>query len=179
MVLKAAEVLISKERIAERVDAIASEISQKYAGDSVLMIGILRGAAIFLSDLVRAIDPSVEVTMEFMKASSYGASTQSSGKVEISNGPTIDVRDRNVIIVEDIVDTGLTLKRLCEYFSASGAAKVEVCVLLDKRERRVANVPVEYVGFVIPDQFVVGYGMDYDEKMRNLPSIHVVREFAE
>ncbi len=179
MALKAAEVLISQERIAERVKTIAAEIGQKYAGQNVLMIGILRGAVIFLSDLVREIPSSVDVTIEFMKASSYGASTQSSGEVRISQEPTIDVRGRNVIIVEDIVDTGLTLRRLCEYFSASGAASVEVCVLLDKRERRVAEVPVEYVGFVIPDQFVVGYGMDYDEKMRNLPSIHVVREAAE
>ncbi len=179
MELKAAEVLLSKDQIAERVRAIGEEISAKYRGEELVMIGILRGAVIFMSDLVRCIDPSVNVTMEFMKASSYGASTTSSGKVAITQPPTIDVKDRHVMIVEDIVDTGLTLQRLCEYFSGHGAASVEVCVLLDKRERRVVDVPVEYVGFVIPDEFVVGYGMDYDEKMRNLPSIHAVRAVSE
>ena len=179
MELKPAEVLISKEAIAERVSAIAKEITARYDGGSVLMVGILRGAVIFLADLVREIGPSVEVSIEFMKASSYGASTQSSGKVAITQQPTMEIEGRNVIIVEDIVDTGLTLKRLREYFADHGAASVAVCVLLDKQDRRVVDVPVEYTGFVIPDEFVVGYGMDYDEKMRNLPEIFTVRPVDE
>lgn len=178
MELKAAEVLISKEQIADRVKVIAHEISEKYHGKDLLVIGILRGAVIFMTDLVREVDPDVKLAMEFMKASSYGASTTSSGKVTLSQTP-VDVKGRNVLIVEDIIDTGLTMQRLCGFFKDSGAASVEVCVLLDKRERRVVDVPVQYVGFVIPDQFVVGYGMDYDEKMRNLPSIHVVRAVEE
>ncbi len=179
MELKAADVLISDERIAARVREIGAEISEKYAGRDILMIGILRGAVIFMSDLARAISPSVNVTMEFMKASSYGTSTTSSGKVVITQQPAMAVEGRNVIIVEDIVDTGLTLRRLREYFAEHGARSVEVCVLLDKRERRVVEVSVEYTGFVIPDEFVVGYGMDYGEKMRNLPSIHTVRPVSE
>ncbi len=179
MELKPADVLISHEQIAERIKEIAQEISHKYAGQDLMMIGILRGAVIFMSDLARAIDPSVGLTMEFMKASSYGASTQSSGKVAITQQPTMEIKDRQIIIVEDIVDTGLTLKRLREYFAAHGAKSVEVCVLLDKKDRRVVDVPVEYTGFVIPDEFVVGYGMDFDEKMRNLPSIHKVCQVSE
>ena len=179
MELKPADVLISSEQIAKRIKEIAAEISRKYAGQNLMMVGILRGAVIFISDLVREIDQSIGVTMEFMKASSYGASTQSSGKVAITQQPTMEIEGRRVIIVEDIVDTGLTLKRLREYFAAHGAETVEVCVLLDKKDRRVVDVPVEYTGFVIPDEFVVGYGMDFDEKMRNLPSIHKVRPVSE
>lgn len=179
MELKAAEVLIAKELIAARVRVLASEISKKYDGQSLTVIGILRGAVIFMADLVREISPSVNVVMEFMKAASYGASTTSSGKVTISQGTGIAVKGRNILIVEDIVDTGLTLQHLRGYFKDEGAASVEVCVLLDKRERRVVDVPVEYTGFVIPDEFVVGYGMDYDQKMRNLPSIHTVRSVSE
>ncbi len=179
MELKAADILISADQIAERVRIIGAEISAKYSGENLVMIGILRGAVIFMSDLVRCIDPSVNVTMEFMKASSYGASTTSSGKVVITQPPTIDVSGKHVMIVEDILDSGLTLQRLREYFGTYGAKSVETCVLLDKKERRVIDVPVEYVGFVIPDEFVVGYGMDYDEKMRNLPSVHIVRAIPE
>ena len=175
MELKAAEILISREKIEERVRAIGAEIGAKYRGDSLLVIGILRGAVIFMADLVREIDPSVDVSLEFMKASSYASSTVSSGKVTISQTPTVPVEGKHVLIVEDIVDTGLTLQRLREYFASQGAASVEVCVLLDKKERRVVDVPVEYTGFVIPDEFVVGYGMDFAERMRNLPSIHVAR----
>ena len=164
MELKAAEVLIARERIAARVRVLASEISKKYDGQSLTVIGI---------------SPSVNVVMEFMKAAYYGASTTSSGKVTISKGTGIAVKGRNILIVEDIVDTGLTLQHLRGYFKDEGAASVEVCVLLDKRERRVVDVPVEYTGFVIPDEFVVGYGMDYDQKMRNLPSIHTVRSVSE
>ena len=179
MELKPADVLISREQIAERISEIAQEISRKYAGQNIMMVGILRGALIFMSDLVREIDQSIGVTMEFMKASSYGASTQSSGKVAITQQPTMEIAGRHVIIVEDIVDTGLTLKRLREYFEAHGAESVEVCVLLDKKDRRVVDVPVEYTGFVSPDEFVVGYGMDFDERMRNRPSIHKVRPVEE
>lgn len=179
MELKPAYVLISQESIRDRVAEMAREITAKYAGRDVLMVGILRGAFIFMADLVRQIDPSVCVTIEFMKASSYGASTQSSGKVAITQQPTMEIRGRRVIIVEDIVDTGLTLMRLRDYFAEHGAASVEVCVLIDKRERRVVDVPVEYTGFVIPDEFIVGYGMDYDDKMRNLPSIYTVCEAKE
>ncbi|MDY3867918.1 MAG: hypoxanthine phosphoribosyltransferase [Pyramidobacter sp.] len=175
MEFRAAEVLISEKQIAERVDAIAAELSAKYKGKELVVIGILRGAVVFMTDLIRKVDPSVILKIGFMKASSYGASTETSGKVNITQGLDTPVKDKHVLIVEDIVDTGLTLQRLRDYFEAQEAASVEVCVLLDKKERRVVDVPVEYVGFVIPDEFVVGYGMDYAELMRNLPAIHVAR----
>ena len=179
MELRAAEILISEEQIRERVKVIGAEISERYRGQQLITIGILRGAIIFMSDLVRAIDPSVDVRLEFMKASSYASSTISSGKVSISQPTLTSVEGKHVLIVEDIVDTGLTLKRLREYFAEQGASSVEVCVLLDKKERRVVEVPVEYTGFVIPDEFVVGYGMDFDENWRNLPSIHIARTVEE
>lgn len=178
MEFRAAEVLISEKQIAERVTAIAAELSEKYRGKELVVIGILRGAVIFMTDLVRKIDPSVILTMGFMKASSYGTSTETSGKVKISQGLDTVVRGKHVLIVEDIVDTGLTLQRLRHYFEDQEAQSVEVCVLLDKKERRVVDVPVEYVGFEILDEFVVGYGMDYAELMRNLPDIHIARSVS-
>ena len=178
MEFRAAEVLISEKQIDERVAAIAAQLSAKYQGKELVVIGILRGAAIFMADLVRKVDPSVVLTMGFMKASSYGASMVNSGNVKIAQGVDTDVKGKHVLIVEDIVDTGLTLQRLRKYFEELEAASVEVCVLLDKKERRVVDVPVEYVGFEIPDEFVVGYGMDYAQLMRNLPAIHVARSVS-
>ncbi|MGI6075719.1 MAG: hypoxanthine phosphoribosyltransferase [Pyramidobacter sp.] len=168
------EVLISSEKIAERVSALGAEISEKYKGKDLCVIGILCGAVVFMADLVRCISPSVNLSMEFIKASSYGASTQSSGDVKLAHPMALDVKNRHVLIVEDIVDSGNTLKKLREYFAAQGAASVEVCALLNKKERRTTDVKIEYSGFDIPDVFVVGYGMDYDEHLRNLPSVHVL-----
>lgn len=175
MELKAGEILITREQIAERVAAIGAEISAKYKGQSLVVIGILRGAVIFMADVIRAIDPSVDVSLEFIRASSYASSTVSSGKVTLSQSTTVSVEGKHVLIVEDIIDTGLTLQRLCEYYRGQGALSVEICCLLNKKERRVVDVPVEYSGFIIPDEFVVGFGMDFDEKMRNLPDIHIAR----
>lgn len=169
------EVLISSEEIAERVRALGAKISEKYHGQDLCVIGILCGAVIFMADLVRCISPSVKLSMEFIKASSYGASTQSSGDVKLAYPMKLDVKNRHVLIVEDIVDSGNTLKKLRGYFAGQGASSVEVCALLNKKERRVTDVKIEYSGFDIPDVFVVGYGMDYNERLRNLPSVHVLR----
>ncbi|MGN0838561.1 MAG: hypoxanthine phosphoribosyltransferase [Pyramidobacter sp.] len=169
------EVLISSDKIAEKVRQLGAEISRKYKGQDLYVIGVLRGAAIFMADLVRCIDSFVNVSLEFIKASSYGTSTESSGTVTVQQPAPLNVKGKHILIVEDIVDSGRTLKKLREYFIALGAESVEICTLLDKKERRVTDVEIEYSGFDIPDVFVVGYGMDYDGKLRNLPSIHVLR----
>lgn len=173
-----AEELISQKEIDARVSEIAAEISRKYSGQRLVVVGILRGAVIFLTDLVRKIDPSVDVVLEFMRASSYGASTKTSGEVKITQDLDNPIRGAHVLIVEDIVDTGLTLFRLKEYLRQRETASIEICALLDK-ERRVAPVQVDYAGFDIPDKFVVGYGMDCGERWRNLPSIHVINTIQE
>ena len=171
--------MCARTQLFKRVAQIGSELTAKYQGEQLMMVCILRGAVIFMADLVRAVGPNVDVSIEFIKASSYGASTVSSGTVAITQQTTLDVKGRHVLIVEDIVDTGRTLKRLREYFAEQGAVSVEVCVLLDKKDRRIVEVPVEYTGFSIPDEFVVGYGLDFDEKMRNLPAVYTVRQVAE
>ena len=173
--MKAAEVLIAREQIAARVSVLASEISKKYDGQSLTVIGILRGAVIFMADLVREISPSVNVVMEFMKAASYGASTTSSGKVTISQGTGIAVKGRNILIVEDIVDSGRTLNALKETLLGKNVSSLKIATLLDKPERRVVDIDVDYCGFQVPDEFVVGYGLDYNQRYRNLPYIGILK----
>lgn len=170
------EVLVSTEAIATRVKEIGEQISADYEGKDILMIGVLRGAVIFMADLARAI--SRPVALDFMAVSSYGAATHSSGVVRILKDLDEDIEGKHLLIVEDIIDSGLTLKYLVENLKSRKPASIKVCTLLSKPSRRKVDVPVDYNGFTIPDQFVVGYGLDYAEKYRNLPFIGVLKPEA-
>ncbi len=168
------EVLIDEKEIRKRVEELGKEISADYSGKDLVVIGILKGAVVFLSDLVRCIDRDVGVTLDFMAVSSYGDSTNTSGIVRIIKDLDCSIRGKHVLIVEDIVDTGLTLSYLVKMMLEREPESVRVCALLDKVDRRKVEVAVRYTGFVIPDYFVVGYGLDYSGRWRNLPSVHVV-----
>lgn len=170
------EVLIDAGQLAERVRELGEEITADYAGKDILMIGVLRGAVIFMSDLARAVQ--VPVAIDFMAVSSYGASTSSSGVVRILKDLDEDLNGRHVLIVEDIIDSGLTLNYLVDNLKARNPASLKLCTLLNKPSRRKATVHVDYNGFTIPDYFVVGYGLDFDEKYRNLPFIGVLKPAA-
>ncbi|MDO7788397.1 hypoxanthine phosphoribosyltransferase [Desulforamulus aquiferis] len=167
------KILLDEAQIKERVLQLGQQISQDYKGESILMVGILKGAMIFLADLVRNID--VTTYFDFMAVSSYGAGTVSSGAVRILKDLDKSIEGRHVIIVEDIVDTGLTLQYLVENMKSRGPASLKICTLLDKPSRRKVDVQIDYNGFSIPDEFVVGYGLDYGEKYRNLPYIAVLK----
>lgn len=168
------EVLVSTEDIEKRVKELGQEITKDYEGKDLMLVGILKGAAIFMSDLVRNID--IPLTMDFMAVSSYGNSTESSGVVRIIKDLDTNIEDKHILIVEDIIDTGLTLSYLSDNLKKRGAKSVKICTLLDKPERRKVKVPVDYRGFIIPDEFVVGYGIDYAEKYRNIPFISSLKE---
>ncbi|MCL2337755.1 MAG: hypoxanthine phosphoribosyltransferase [Firmicutes bacterium] len=169
-------VLIPKAGIDQKVKELALAISKDYAGKNLLMAGILKGAMIFMADLVRA--ATIGVQFDFMAVSSYGSSSQSSGVVRIIKDLDQNIQGRHVLLVEDVVDTGLTLNYLLEILKAREPASVAICALLDKPSRRVVDVPVDYNGFVIPDEFVVGYGLDYNEQYRNLPDVCVLKPAA-
>ena len=160
------DILFTQETITKRVRELGSEISADYAGKSPLLIGVLKGSFIFMADLMREI--SLPVSVDFLAASSYGDRAVTSGTVDLQKAVSADVTGRDVILVEDILDTGVTLKYLKEYIGTLGPASVKICVFLDKAERRQADVSGDYVGFVCPDKFVVGYGLDYSERYRNL-----------
>ncbi|WP_416197262.1 MAG: hypoxanthine phosphoribosyltransferase [Sporanaerobacter sp.] len=170
------EVLVSKEDIEKRVRELGTQITEDYRGKDLMLVGILKGAAIFMADLARNID--IPLTMDFMAVSSYGNATQSSGVVRIVKDLDTSIEGKDILIVEDIIDTGLTLGYLTDNLTKRGARSVRICTLLDKPERRKVNVPVDYRGFIIPDEFVVGYGIDYAEKYRNLPYISSLKEEA-
>ncbi|MBX5476755.1 MAG: hypoxanthine phosphoribosyltransferase [Clostridia bacterium] len=168
-----AEILVTAEQIARRTEELARTLERDYRGRPIKMVCILKGAVPFAADLMRAMNHPVAI--DFMAVSSYGASTKSSGVVRLLNDLDESIEDQDVLIVEDIVDTGLTLKYLRENLSARGPRSLKVAVLLDKRERRLVDVDVEYVGFRIPDRFVVGYGLDYAGFYRNLPYVGVLK----
>jgi hypoxanthine phosphoribosyltransferase len=170
-----AQVLLTREQISNRVVELGKQISIDYAGKDLILVGILKGCAIFLADLVRNI--SVPLAFDFVAVSSYGADTKSSGVVRILKDLDESVESRHVLVVEDIVDTGLTLRLsyLLENLRSRRAASVKVCSLLDKPSRRRVDVPVDYRGFTVEDQFVVGYGMDYQGKYRSLPYIGILK----
>ena len=168
--------LISEEKVDARIRELGEQISKDYEGESVHLVCILKGACIFMCDLAKRI--RVPLSMDFMTVSSYGSGTQSSGIVRIKKDLDDPIKGLNVLIVEDIVDSGRTLHYLTEVFKERGCKSVRTCTLLDKPERRVVDLDVDYVGFMIPNQFVVGYGMDYDQRYRDLPFIGVV-EFTE
>jgi hypoxanthine phosphoribosyltransferase len=166
------EVLVTAEELQRRVIELGEEISRDYAGRSLLLVGVLKGAVFFLSDLMRYIDIPVEV--DFMAVASYGSATDSSGVVRILKDLDASIEDRDVLIVEDIVDSGLTLQYLLRNLGSRNPRTLEVCALLTKPERRKVDLPTRYVGFEIPDRFVVGYGLDYAERHRNLPFVAVM-----
>lgn len=168
------EILLTEEQIRERIKEIGDEITRDYTGRNPLLIGVLKGACFFLSDLLRAID--TRLSIEFIAISSYGSSTRTSGEVRILKDLDVAVEGRDLIVVEDIVDTGLTLSYLLANLKSRGANSVKLVALLDKFERREREVPIDYLGFRIPDHFVVGYGLDFAERYRNLPFIAVLKD---
>jgi hypoxanthine phosphoribosyltransferase len=163
------EVLVEADELQQRVRELGAEISQDYRDRDLLLIGVLKGAVFFLSDLMRAIDVPCEV--DFMAVASYGSATDSSGVVRILKDLDVPIEGRNVLIVEDIVDSGLTLQYLLRNLGARNPASLEVCALLTKPERRKVELPTRYVGFEIPNRFAIGYGLDHVERYRNLPFV--------
>ena len=167
------EVMLQDDVVDARIKELGEQISRDYAGESVHLICILKGSVYFTCELAKRI--TVPVTMDFMQCSSYGAETKSSGIVKIVKDLDEPIIDRNVIIIEDIIDSGRTLSHLKKLLAQRSPKSLKICTLLDKPDRRVVDVPVEYVGFQIEDKFVVGYGLDYDQQYRNLPYIGVVQ----
>ena len=167
-------VLISEKQIKEKVIELGQKIEKDYKGQEIFLIGVLKGASVFISDLMRCVN--LDVKIDFMSVSSYGMSTTSSGIVKILKDIDQDISNKNVIIVEDIIDTGLTLNYLKDYLLKKNAISIKICTLLDKPERRKCNIQVDYIGFEIEDKFIVGYGIDYKEMYRNLPYIAYVHE---
>jgi hypoxanthine phosphoribosyltransferase len=168
------EVLVTEAELSARIVELGRQISADYAGRDLLLVGVLKGAVFFLSDLMRALDAPCEV--DFMAVASYGSSTDSSGVVRILKDLDASIEGRHVLIVEDIVDSGLTLSYLLRTMRARDPASLEVCALLTKPERRKSNVDIRYVGFEIPNRFVIGYGLDHDERYRQLPYVAVLSE---
>jgi hypoxanthine phosphoribosyltransferase len=166
------EVLIDPERLRARVAALGEEISSDYAGRDLLLVGVLKGAVFFMADLMRRLTVPCEI--DFMAISSYGASTDSSGVVRILKDLDINIEGRDVLVVEDIIDSGLTLSYLMRNLEAREPSSLAVCALLTKPARREIDVPVRYVGFEIPNRFVIGYGLDFAERYRNLPYVGVL-----
>ena len=168
------EVLIAGAEIATVIDRLAAEICRDYIGKEPLLLGILKGSFMFMADLVRKLDFPLEI--EFVRLSSYGQGTESSGKIKVVQGLRSAVRDRDVLVVEDIVDTGLTVAYLLEYLRKKRPTSLRLCTLLDKPSRRLAPVSIDYIGITVPDKFLIGYGLDCDEKYRNLPDICVLED---
>ena len=167
------EILFTPETLARRVKELADQITQDYAAKSPLIVGTLRGSFVFMADLVRQIN--LPLTVDFLSASSYGSGTESSGQVKLKLDLADDISGRDVLIIEDIVDSGNTLSKLLPELQKRGPASLKVCALLDKPERRVLPFQANYVGFTIPDAFVVGYGLDFDQHYRQLPYIGVLK----
>lgn len=163
------KIMITEEEIKNRAKEIGACISEDYKGEEVLMVGILKGAILWMADVIKCV--TVPVKLDFMVVSSYGASTKSSGIVKIVKDLDVDIEDKNVIIVEDIVDSGITLNYLKGYFEGRRPKSIKICSLLDKPEGRKVDLKADYVGFEVDDRFIIGYGLDFDQKYRNLPYI--------
>src|SRR4051794_28514148 len=168
------KVLIEEDAVAARVTELGAEVSSDYAGKDLLLVGVLKGAVFFMADLMRQLTVPCEV--DFMAISSYGAATDSSGVVRILKDLDINIEGRNVLVVEDIIDSGLTLSYLMRNLESREPASLEVCALLTKPERREIDVPVRWIGFEIPNKFVIGYGLDFAERYRNLPYVGVLHD---
>ena len=168
------KILISRDEIAKAVARLASEITRDYQGKQPLLIGILKGSFVFMADLIRRLDLPLEV--EFIKLSSYGAARESSGKVRVVQGVKTPIKGRDVLVIEDIVDTGITISFLLDYLQKKNPASLKLCVLTDKPSRRRVPVTIDYLGFTVPNKFIVGYGLDFDERFRNLPDIYTLED---
>jgi len=168
------KILISRDEIANAVEGLASEIKRDYQGKQPLLIGVLKGASVFMADLIRQLNLPLE--LEFVRLSSYGAARESSGRVRVVQGLKTPIKGRDVLVIEDIVDTGITISFLLDYLRKKNPASLKLCVLTDKPSRRRVPVSIDYLGFTVPDKFVVGYGLDFDEKFRYLPEICVIED---
>jgi len=168
------EVLLNEEVIKEKIKALGAQITEDYKGKDLILLGILKGSVMFMSDLMKEIN--LPCKMDFMAVSSYGDATQSSGIVKIIKDLDFEIKDKHIIIIEDIIDTGITLKYLMKYLSARNPSSLEIVCLLNKPERRKEQLDVKYLGFDVPDHFLVGYGLDYAETYRNLPYIGILKE---
>jgi len=167
------EILISKSSIKNKVKEIADQISFEYVNEEPVLIGILNGVVFFFADLVRELN--MPLYIDFIRASSYGSETTSSGEIKVTKDVELMIRGRHVIIVEDIVDTGLTLRRIVQRLQEKEPASIKTCVLIDKRSRRQESIKIDYKGFEVEEGFLVGYGLDFDEKYRHLPDIYILK----
>jgi len=167
------EILLDAETVAARVAELGAQLASDYQGKDPVLVSVLKGAVVFLADLMRSMD--LPTSIDLMEVSSYGAATESSGQVRILKDLSKPIEGRDVIVVEDIIDTGLTLNYLLGYLADRQPASIKICCLLDKPARRLADIPIDYIGFTIPDRFVIGYGLDFDERYRNLPYIGVLK----
>jgi hypoxanthine phosphoribosyltransferase len=168
------KIIVTREEIARRVAELAAEISRDYKDKNPLLIGVLKGSFVFMSDLVRSMNIPIEI--DFIRLSSYGVCTESSGRIRVIKRLETPIKGRHVLVVEDIVDSGCTLSYLLDCLKRRKPASVKVCALFNKPSRRKAEVPIDYVGFQIPDAFVVGYGLDFGEKFRHLPDLCILEE---
>ncbi len=166
-------ILVSEEQIKEAVQRIAEQLEHDYDGKEVLFVGLLKGSIAFMADLIKAYTKTC--TIDFMAVSSYGSGTESSGRVNIIKDLSVPIDGKDIVIVEDIIDSGNTLSFIKAYFAAKNANSVRICTLLNKPSRRVVDIDVDYIGFDIPDEFVIGYGLDYNEHYRNLPYVGVLK----
>lgn len=166
------EPLFSAEEIAARIEALATQIDKDYRGQEILMIAVLKGSFLFVADLIRAI--KTPAVIDFVRLASYGSATQSSGIIEVRKDLEMSIKGKHVLVVEDIVDSGLTLESLRTMLQNRQPASLRICTLIDKKAHRVTDVPVDYIGFSMDDGFIVGYGLDLDERYRDLPDIRVV-----
>ncbi len=167
--LKPAHVLISKSRLKNRIKKLGKQISKDYKGKKLVLVGILKGAFVFMADLLREI--SIPVEVDFLQVSSYGASKKSSGVIKVKKDIDLPIVGKHVLLIEDIVDYGYTLDYLLDFMKKKKAKSVKVCALLDKPSRREVTVPIAYKGFEVPDKFIVGFGLDFAEKLRNMPEV--------
>jgi hypoxanthine phosphoribosyltransferase len=170
------KVLLSRDQIAARVAELGAQITKDYAGESLVLVGVLKGACLFLSDLARSID--LNASFDFIAVSSYGSGKMSSGEVKLTKDVDTSLQGKNVIVIEDILDTGFTLTYLMKLLQAAQPKSLKIAALLDKPTRRIQPIQADYFGFKIPDEFVVGYGMDFAEKYRNLPDICILQNGA-
>jgi len=168
------KILISRDEIAKAVDRLACEIERDYQGKQPLLISVLKGSFVFMADLIRQLDLPLE--LDFVRLSSYGAARESSGKVRVVQGAKTPIKDRDILVVEDIVDTGITISFLLDYLQKKKPASLKLCVLTDKPSRRRVPVSIDYLGFTVPNKFIVGYGLDFNERFRNLPHIYTLED---
>ena len=166
-------VLLSAEEIQARTAELGAQISRDFDGREPLFVGVLKGCFVFMADLMRSV--TIPCSVDFMAVSSYGGGTSTSGKVRMLKDVSVDLRGRHVVILEDILDSGVTLSHVCAHLREMGPASLKICTLLDKPSRRQTDVKADYVGFTIPNEFVVGYGLDYDEHYRNLPYVGILK----